>query len=101
MRLERSLYAVPTNPPPSGYRWTGDDPLEHAITKDYVTVNPGIIILGSDAVQLGYDQYHSTLRVSDIYNFAGTGAPFFPAGVQYQDNTIQRTAWRGYDQGLI
>jgi hypothetical protein len=101
LRLERSLYGVIENPPPPGYRWLGDDPLEHAITKDYVTVNPGIIILGSDAVQMGYDQYYSTLRVSNIYNFAGTGAPFFPAGVQYQDNTIQRTAWRGYDQGLI
>jgi hypothetical protein len=41
------------------------------------------------------------LHVRAIYNYDGTFAPFFPAGVQYQDQTVQRTAWRGYDQGLI
>ena len=101
LRLEKFLLTSLEDPPPAGYRTVGSDPLTDPATKNYITIDPGIIVFGSDAVQMGYDQYHSTLRVSDIYNFAGTGAPFFPAGVQYQDNTIQRTAWRGYDQGLI
>lgn len=61
----------------------------------------GAIELDSKYVEIGPDPSRSELRVQNIYNQAGTNAPFFPAGVQYQDNTIQRTAWRGYDQGLI
>lgn len=57
--------------------------------------------LETDRTVLGNDIYNSFLQVSQIYNYSGTGPPFFPAGVQYQDSTIQRTAWRGYDQGLI
>ena len=41
-----------------------------------------------------------TLHVNRIYNYAGTFAPFFPAGVQFQDNTVQRTAFEP-DGGLI
>lgn len=41
-----------------------------------------------------------TLYVNRIYNYAGTFAPFFPAGVQFQDNTVQRTAYEP-DGGLI
>jgi hypothetical protein len=61
----------------------------------------GAIELDSKYVEIGPTPSRSELRVQNIYNQAGTSAPFFPAGVQYQDNTIQRTAWRGYDQGLI
>ena len=57
--------------------------------------------LETDRTVLGNDIYNSFLQVSQIYNYSGTGPPFFPAGVQYQDSTVQRTAWRGYDQGLI
>jgi hypothetical protein len=64
-------------------------------------LNTSSIVLSSDYTQIGPDVNNSELRVQNIYNHAGTSAPFFPAGVQYQDNTIQRTAWRGYDQGLI
>jgi hypothetical protein len=63
--------------------------------------NNEAIVLDSEYTQIGPDVNTSELRVQNIYNHAGTSAPFFPAGVQYQDNTIQRTAWRGYDQGLI
>jgi hypothetical protein len=34
------------------------------------------------------------LRVNRIYNYAGTYAPFFPAGVQYADSTVQITAYQ-------
>jgi hypothetical protein len=40
------------------------------------------------------------LRVDKIYNYEGTYAPFFPAGVQFNDNTVQRTAFEP-DQGLL
>lgn len=43
---------------------------------------------------------NSVLRVSAIYNYAGTYAPFFPAGVQYPDQTVQFTAYQP-DQGLL
>lgn len=70
-------------------------------TSTNIRLTSGLVDLRGNAVRVGSDIYHSTLRVGEIYNYAGTSAPFFPAGVQYQDNTIQRTAWRGYDQGLI
>jgi hypothetical protein len=40
------------------------------------------------------------LRVDKIYNYEGTFAPFFPAGVQFNDNTVQRTAFEP-NQGLL
>jgi hypothetical protein len=57
--------------------------------------------ISANTTTIGASVNNSVLRVQNIYNYAGTNAPFFPAGVQYQDNTIQRTAWQGYDQGLI
>jgi len=70
-------------------------------TNTNISVNTGTIELAAPFIIAGNDVYNSTLRIGRIYNYEGTSAPFFPAGVQYQDNTIQRTAWRGYDQGLI
>jgi hypothetical protein len=70
-------------------------------TSTSVEINTGTINLKTPIVVAGANVYNSTLLVGRIYNYEGTSAPFFPAGVQYQDNTIQRTAWRGYDQGLI
>ena len=70
-------------------------------TATSISVNTSTIEIKAPIIIAGNDVYNSTLRIGRIYNFAGTDAPFFPAGVQYQDNTIQRTAWRGYDQGLI
>lgn len=49
---------------------------------------------------VGYDIYSSELQVSKIFNFSGTGPPFFPEGVQYPDNTVQVTAFRS-NQGII
>jgi cytoskeletal protein CcmA (bactofilin family) len=72
-----------------------------ATTATSISVNTGTIELKAPIIVAGTDVYNSTLQIGRIYNYAGTSAPFFPAGVQYQDNTIQRTAWRGYDQGLI
>ncbi len=58
-----------------------------------------VYIKGYDTV-LGTDAGNSTLQVNRIYNYAGTNAPFFPAGVQYPDNSIQITAFYP-DQGLL
>lgn len=49
---------------------------------------------------VGADIYNSELQVSKIYNYSGTGPPFFPEGIQMPDNTVQITAYRA-DQGLI
>ena len=49
---------------------------------------------------VGADIYKSELQVSKIYNYSGTGPPFFPEGIQMPDNTVQITAYRA-DQGLI
>ena len=59
------------------------------------------VLVKSPVVVLGYDINNSKVQASGYYNFAGTGAAFFPANVKFSDDTIQRTAWRGYDQGLI
>ena len=59
------------------------------------------VLVKSPSVVLGYDIYNSKVQASGYYDFAGTGAAFFPANVKFSDDTIQRTAWRGYDQGLI
>ena len=72
-----------------------------SINTSSTTTAVGSISLDSVFVQIGASPSRSELRIQNIYNQAGTSAPFFPAGVQYQDSTIQRTAWRGYDQGLI
>jgi hypothetical protein len=60
-----------------------------------------ILAQSSGYTRIGSNNTSSNLHVRAIYNYDGTFAPFFPAGVQFQDQTVQRTAWRGYDQGLI
>jgi hypothetical protein len=60
-----------------------------------------ILAQSSGYTRIGSNNTSSNLYVRAIYNYEGNFAPFFPAGVQYQDQTVQRTAWRGYDQGLI
>lgn len=75
--------------------------LSSATNPTSIEINTATIELKAPYIIGGTDVYNSTLQIGRIYNYAGTSAPFFPAGVQYQDNTIQRTAWRGYDQGLI
>jgi hypothetical protein len=51
----------------------------------------------SPYIQLGAQSTGHTdigeLRVQKIYNYAGTYAPFFPAGIQLADNTVQITAY--------
>ena len=60
-----------------------------------------ILAQSSGYTRIGSNNTSSNLHVRAIYNYEGNFAPFFPAGVQFQDQTVQRTAWRGYDQGLI
>jgi hypothetical protein len=58
------------------------------------TISAGQINLSSTATTIiGSSINTSELRVQKIYNYAGTYAPFFPAGVQYPDQTVQITAY--------
>jgi hypothetical protein len=60
-----------------------------------VDIRSGDILLKSTSkTVIGSDQSHSQLRVQQIYNYAGTYAPTFPAGVQFPDNSVQVTAWQ-------
>jgi len=52
------------------------------------------ILLRSSQSIIGNSQYASQLRVQEIYNYAGTYAPVFPAGIQFGDNSVQTTAWQ-------
>lgn len=67
------------------------------IAENYLNVeHPTIIDLKAPIVRVGTDTGFSRLHVGRIYNYAGVGAPLFPAGVQFPDQTIQVTA---YDDG--
>lgn len=59
-----------------------------------------IILASTGTVTIGASEEASTLRVQRIYNYAGTYAPSFPAGIQFGDGTIQLSAWSP-DQGII
>jgi hypothetical protein len=58
------------------------------------TISAGQINLSSTATTIiGSTINNSELRVQKIYNYAGTYAPFFPAGIQLADQTVQITAY--------
>jgi hypothetical protein len=63
-------------------------------------VNPTQVKIETPITQFG-SLYDSSIYVGAIWNYNGTGAPLFPEGTQYGDLTVQKTAWQGYDQGLI
>lgn len=74
-----------------------------------VTITGTNVVIGGDTLKVGGtggvlvvgpDEEHSTIRVSRLYNYAGTSAPFFPAGVQYPDNGIQIVAYTP-DLGIL
>jgi hypothetical protein len=50
----------------------------------------------ADYTRLGTDNNHSDLGVNRIRNYAFSGPPLFPNGIQFDDQTIQITA---YDDG--
>ena len=58
------------------------------------------LVLSGYPVKIGPDVQHSTLYVESIYNRAGTYAPFFPAGIQYADSTVQVTAYHNEQPAL-
>ena len=60
-----------------------------------------ILAKSTGYTRIGNSNTESFLYVQKIYNYAGNFAPFFPAGVQFNDNTVQITAWKGYDQGEL
>lgn len=57
---------------------------------EHIVVNAPEITIGD---QIDGFTNIGELRVNKIYNYAGTYAPFFPAGVQYADSTVQITAF--------
>lgn len=59
------------------------------------------INLASPITRLGGDPTQSRLHVSRIFNWAGVGPPFFPAGIQYGDQSVQLTAYYPNDFGPI
>jgi hypothetical protein len=72
------------------------------INNSAITANhPTLVDLKAPVLRAGSDINNSKIQASSYYNYAGTGAAFFPANIKFSDDTIQRTAWRGYDQGLI
>jgi len=52
-----------------------------------------ILLSSSTATIVGTGSASSILRVQNIYNYAGTYAPVFPAGIQFGDNSVQFTAF--------
>ena len=57
--------------------------------------------LQTPITRLGADPTVSRLQVSRIYNWAGVGPPFFPAGIQFGDQSVQLTAYYPNDFGPI
>jgi hypothetical protein len=73
------------------------------IGTQYIRINHGTAInleapyinlgTGGGITRIGTNST-STLYVQRIYNYAGTYAPTFPAGVQFGDNSVQVTAFQ-------
>lgn len=59
------------------------------------------IDINAPIVEIGPDPTQSRLHVSRIYNWAGVGPPFFPAGIQFGDQSVQLTAYYPNDFGPI
>ena len=77
-----------------------NDGITLAVSNGQANIEANLTNIKSTATILGTTVNNSTLRVERIYNYNGTFAPFFPAGVQFQDNTVQFTAFQP-DQGLL
>lgn len=69
-------------------------------TRTPLDITTSTAVVAVNTATIGSSSDNSTLRVQRIYNYAGTFAPFFPAGVQFQDNTVQFTAYQP-DLGLL
>ena len=69
-------------------------------TRTPLNITTTTAVIAVNTATIGESADNSTLRVQRIYNYAGTYAPFFPAGVQFQDNTVQFTAYQP-DLGLL
>jgi len=88
---------------PAGVSITGSNFVVNSTNVVFSTTNftfggtaftlPGVTTVGPDGT-------HSQLNVQNIYNWAGDYAPTFPAGVQFGDQTVQRTAFEP-DGGLL
>jgi hypothetical protein len=59
------------------------------------------IDLRAPSVRIGDIITDSNLLVSRIYNYSGVGPPFFPAGIQFGDQSVQLTAYYGNDFGPV
>ena len=70
------------------------------VNTNNINIHSGSVTIESPITQLGTSAQNSTLYIGKIYNYEGTYAPFFPAGIQFNDQTVQRTAFEP-DQGLL
>jgi hypothetical protein len=50
---------------------------------------------------IGKDINNSRLQVSDITSFSGVGPPLFVHGIQFDDQTVQITAWRPNELDIV
>jgi len=70
-------------------------------TDDITLSADDFIYLSSPYVRVGSAINTSRLHVSRIYSYSGVGAPFFPAGIQFGDQTVQLTAYYSNDFGPV
>ena len=55
----------------------------------------------STSTVIGKDINNSRLQVSDITSFSGVGPPLFVHGIQFDDQTVQITAWRPNELDIV
>ena len=65
-----------------------------------IITSTGTLTLSNTATIIGSSNQFSQLNVQKLYNYAGTNAPQFPAGMQFPDSTIQVTAFTTQTLGL-
>lgn len=64
------------------------------------STNLNVSSTGTVRIGIGNEVQQSVLNVNRIYNYNGNYAPLFPAGIQFGDQTVQRTAFEP-DNGLL
>jgi hypothetical protein len=99
LKLNSTTYLELNNNSSGMLRVNGDNYLSLA-SPQTILANPVQVNIQSPLTQFG-SLYNSSIFVGAIWNYSGTGAPLFPEGTQYGDLTVQKTAFIGYDQGLI
>jgi hypothetical protein len=85
---------------PNNVRLASNANTDITLGTDDITIDADdYIILSSPYVEVGSTINNSRLHVGRIYNYSGVGPPFFPAGIQFGDQTVQLTAYYANDFG--